>query len=449
MSPDVDAEITFHNTGVTLTLRVNQPPIAHALHCLSLVREAEAKARRRGWPSRWYAARPSSQQWAGLDNQGATCYLNSLLQSLFICPDVRAYVYAFEYRPETHGAEEHCVPLQLARLFCRMQHSRRHVLSTRELTASFGWSEAEAHRQHDVQELCRVLFDALGKFGVPLAPRLFEGLLRDSLRCSCCGLESARREAFSDVPLDIAELETLEQALRHFVRQERMEGADAWRCGRCGARSSKKDTRFERLPELMMLHLKRFVFDRATMRRRKLNHRVSFPETLDMSPYVTAPADAEHAGARGAAPAATAEWYDCVGVLVHAGTAHGGHNFALLRPKAGAERGPAGDGWFEFNDSAVRRASVESREAAEGDGEAEAANGIESGSSCYMLLYRRRGEGGQLAAAQAPAVLCAEVEHEEEEAAQLRQWSQAADGVARLRVLPAHDARAVTTLTAR
>lgn len=35
------------------------------------------------------------------------------------------------------------------------------VVETRELTHSFGWTAAESFRQHDVQELCRVLFDAL------------------------------------------------------------------------------------------------------------------------------------------------------------------------------------------------------------------------------------------------------------------------------------------------
>ena len=38
------------------------------------------------------------------------------------------------------------------------------------------------------------------------------------------------------------------------------------------------------------------------------------------------------------------QWYDCVGVLVHAGTAHVGHNFALLRPNRCGE-------WVETNDS--------------------------------------------------------------------------------------------------
>ena len=35
------------------------------------------------------------------------------------------------------------------------------AVGTKELTQSFGWKSVEAFTQHDVQELLRVLFDAL------------------------------------------------------------------------------------------------------------------------------------------------------------------------------------------------------------------------------------------------------------------------------------------------
>ena len=38
-----------------------------------------------------------------------------------------------------------------------------------------------------------------------------------------------------------------------------------------------------------MLQLKRFTFDFATLRRKKLNHRVAFPLCLNLGPYVAEP----------------------------------------------------------------------------------------------------------------------------------------------------------------
>ena len=45
----------------------------------------------------------------GLLNQGATCYLNSLVQSLYMLPEFRAALYSWPYIASEHGEEEHCL----------------------------------------------------------------------------------------------------------------------------------------------------------------------------------------------------------------------------------------------------------------------------------------------------------------------------------------------------
>lgn len=49
----------------------------------------------------------------GLINQGATCYLNSLIQSLYMIPEFRSALYQFEYRQDSHGSEERCLTRQV------------------------------------------------------------------------------------------------------------------------------------------------------------------------------------------------------------------------------------------------------------------------------------------------------------------------------------------------
>ena len=99
----------------------------------------------------------------GLLNQGATCYMNSLLQTLYLSQEFRDYIFRWRYTPDRDGPPDCCIALQLQALFARLACSRCAAVSTKPLTHSFGWTGAEAFQQHDVQELNRVLFDALGR----------------------------------------------------------------------------------------------------------------------------------------------------------------------------------------------------------------------------------------------------------------------------------------------
>lgn len=49
----------------------------------------------------------------GLHNQGATCYLNSLLQSLYMVPEFRISIYSFHFDRDIHGDEAGCLTRQL------------------------------------------------------------------------------------------------------------------------------------------------------------------------------------------------------------------------------------------------------------------------------------------------------------------------------------------------
>uniref|UniRef100_A0A182Q081 Ubiquitin carboxyl-terminal hydrolase 47 n=1 Tax=Anopheles farauti TaxID=69004 RepID=A0A182Q081_9DIPT len=164
----------------------------------------------------------------GLVNQAMTCYLNSLLQGLYMTPEFRNALYNWEFDGED---EAKSIPYQLQKLFVNLQTSPKSAVETTDLTRSFGWDSAEGWQQHDIQELCRVMFDALEhKFKrteqADLINRLYQGHMIDYVKCLECNTEKQREDKFLDIPLPVRPFgstvanECVEQALQGFVKPE-------------------------------------------------------------------------------------------------------------------------------------------------------------------------------------------------------------------------------------
>jgi hypothetical protein len=71
-------------------------------------------------------------------------------------PEFRRALFKFKYNEEKDGAAEHCIPLQLQKLFGFLLLSKVKAVDTIALTKSFGWEGSEVFQQQDVQELTRV-----------------------------------------------------------------------------------------------------------------------------------------------------------------------------------------------------------------------------------------------------------------------------------------------------
>ncbi|EDL92119.1 ubiquitin specific protease 40, isoform CRA_f [Rattus norvegicus] len=88
---------------------------------------------------------------SGIRNQGGTCYLSSLLQTLHFTPEFREAL--FSLGPEELGSLEdkdkpeakvRIIPLQLQRLFAQLLLVDQEAASTTDLTDSFGWTSDES-----------------------------------------------------------------------------------------------------------------------------------------------------------------------------------------------------------------------------------------------------------------------------------------------------------------
>ncbi|PNJ35061.1 USP40 isoform 7 [Pongo abelii] len=183
---------------------------------------------------------------SGIRNQGGTCYLNSLLQTLHFTPEFREAL--FSLGPEELGlfedkdkpdAKVRIIPLQLQRLFAQLLLLDQEAASTTDLTDSFGWTSNEEMRQHDVQELNRILFSALetslvGTSGHDLINRLYHGTIVNQIVCKECKNVSERQEDFLDLTVAVKNVSGLEDALWNmYVEEEVFDCDNLYHCGTC------------------------------------------------------------------------------------------------------------------------------------------------------------------------------------------------------------------------
>lgn len=116
------------------------------------------------------------------------------------------------------------------------------------------------------------------------------GVLEDYIHCMECQTTKSRKDTFFDLQLVIKNVSSLEEALKLFSEAELLSKDNQYFCDTCQKKvNALKGLRIREVPHLLCLQLKRFDFDWATNQRIKLNNRVSFPLTLDMSPFVYNP----------------------------------------------------------------------------------------------------------------------------------------------------------------
>lgn len=235
--------------------------------------------------------------YVGLVNQAMTCYLNSLLQTLFMTPEFRNALYRWKFSGSSEEGSK-SIPYQLQRLFLKLETSKKRAVETTDLTKSFGWDSSEAWQQHDVQELCRVMFDALESAlkntdQANLINQLYQGKLKDYVKCLKCGHESSRSDSYLDISVDVRPFgskepyDNLEEALSAFVAPEILNGNNQYHCERCKSKQdAHKGLKYKSFPYLLTIQLKRFTFDYNTLQRIKLHDRLTFPYTIDLKDYV-------------------------------------------------------------------------------------------------------------------------------------------------------------------
>ncbi|KAK6935081.1 Zinc finger, MYND-type [Dillenia turbinata] len=290
----------------------------------------------------------------GLLNCGNSCYANAVLQCLTCTKPLTIYLLQ-----RSHSRA--CC----AKNWCLMCELEEHVLMLRESGGPLSPSRILLHMrsinsqigdgsQEDAHEFLRLLvasmqsicLEGLGgerKVDVRLQEttfiqHTFGGRLRSKVQCMRCHHESERYENIMDLTLEILGwVESLEDALTQFTTPEDLDGENMYRCGRCAAYvRARKQLSIHEAPNILTIVLKRFQEGRYG----KINKCITFPEMLDMIPFMTGKYDIP-------------PLYMLYGVVVHLDTLNAsfsGHYVSYVKDLRGT--------WCRIDDTEVQPVST-------------------------------------------------------------------------------------------
>jgi len=195
----------------------------------------------------------------------------------------------------------------------------------------------------------------------------FGGVVSNELICKGCPHYSEREETFLTVNLQVKNKKNIDQSLAAFVEGEMLEGDNAYHCAICDKKvTTLKRACLKKLPNHLIMVLKRFEFDFDSMAKVKVNDYWEFPTRLNLEAYT-------QQGLRKAEKAKKTEGeekqeqgqqeepqeyptsyfeYKLTGVVIHLGFADSGHYYSLIQDRE-LNDVPEDKKWYEFNDHLV------------------------------------------------------------------------------------------------
>ncbi|RHY97464.1 hypothetical protein DYB35_000539 [Aphanomyces astaci] len=279
----------------------------------------------------------------GLRNLGATCYVNSMVQCLFMNLSFRRAVHEWEPKETQRVSPVLLAQMQaLQRLFAHMQLGIQSYADPQEFASTLELNNVEftklllTHLQYIfVYSKHRAHWNHIDSH--------FRGSMHYVTTCGRCNARSSRSSSFFELS---------------YLAPEVLDGDNQYYCDTCQAKQNATrhiEIEESTLPPTLMLHLMRFVYDVKTCTKKKVQDAVEIPAEICM---------------RDLLPSSKVS-YRLVGMLNHRGTtASAGHYTAhIFEPSTAA--------WYLFDDTQVdpvRRPP---------------ASFLAASKEAYMLIYSR------------------------------------------------------------
>ena len=359
--------------------------------------------------------------YVGLKNIGCTCYMNSILQQMYMIPSFRyAIMSVDDYKNKNfqkslfnNNTYDDNLLHQLQKLYTFLEFSEKQAYNPKDFCASFKDMDGAPINpmiQQDSQEFFNNFCDKIEqslkdtKYKY-IIENIFTGKTCSSVICEQCKNVSNRFEDFYNLTLEIKNMNNLNESLNKFIEPEIIENFE---CGTCKKNVNiSKRTSLAKLPNVLFIHLKRFNMNYESQITEKINSKFEFPNTLNLKNFcVENITKNENTGM----PYETCDifpkeddyyQYELKGINVHLGNAQGGHYISFIdverdgkdnepNIKSSVENDVIKSKWLKFNDSVVSNFDVKEIPNESYGGYIDNNFKNENIQNAYLLIYERK-----------------------------------------------------------
>ena len=340
--------------------------------------------------------------------------MNSIMQQIYMVPTFRyAIMHADDGetpKPSSnyrYSVEDDNLLHQLQEMYTYLTFSEKMDYNPRNFCYSFkdfDGNPINVGTQQDSQEFynnfCDKIENSLKKTKFKyIVNDVFTGRTCSSVLCQGCKHISNRFEDFYNLTLELKNINSLNDSLQKLIVPEII---DDFKCSNCNQKVTiNKITSLNKLPNVLVVHLKRFYLDYETCHTRKINSRFEFPKKLNLKLFCIE----EIIKNLGSLNQSESEdiynkedeyyQYELKGINVHTGSADGGHYFSFIDVNRDGKNNIMNDNpenkdnWLIFNDSHVSKFDTD-KIPSECFGGSNEGYSYENCQNAYLLIYERK-----------------------------------------------------------
>ncbi|CAD8054531.1 unnamed protein product [Paramecium primaurelia] len=337
----------------------------------------------------------SNHGFVGIRNLGCICFMNAMMQQFFMTPEFRYCMLraedgleekiilhkdnqGFEYQIDDNPFH------QFQKMLASLDLSDKADFNPYQFCLTYKDSDNQpvnVSMQQDAQEFLNQFFDRLdnqlkGKGWQQFIEAIYGGYICSQMICNGCQTMREKFDLFYTLSLKVKDVKSLYESFDSMIQGEIIKD---YKCEQCQQKNDLiKRQCLSKLPNVLIVHLQRIVFNLDLYMNEKLSSHLEFPHLLNLSKYTReALSDFEF-------KQDSYYQYKLKGVVVHQGSAQCGHYYSLINTND--------DRWLKFNDSVIEEFDLNllSNECFGGK-QSELNQGFQviGSTNAYILVYQR------------------------------------------------------------